>query len=53
MDDLKRILEGRAAFYAKADLAVDTSAQDLETTFKLLRLQVRQALRLAPTPQTA
>ena len=53
MDDLKRILEGRAAFYAKADLAVDTSAQDLETTFKLLRSQVRQALRLAPTPQTA
>jgi len=46
MDDLKRILEGRAAFYAKADLAVDTSAQDLEQTFHLLRLQVRQVLRL-------
>ena len=53
MDDLKRILEGRAAFYAKADLALDTSAQDLEQTFKLLRMQVRQVLRMAPTPQTA
>ena len=50
MDDLKRILEGRAAFYAKADLALDTSAQDLEQTFKLLRMQVRQVLRMAPTP---
>ncbi len=53
MDDLRRILQGRAAFYAKADLALDTSAQDLEQTFKLLRMQVRQALRMAPTPQTA
>ena len=34
MDDLKRILEGRAAFYAKADLALDTSAQDLEQSFR-------------------
>ena len=46
MDDLKRILEGRAAFYAKADLALDTSAQDLEQTFVLLRQQVRQVLRM-------
>ncbi|MEY2622325.1 MAG: Shikimate kinase [Pseudomonadota bacterium] len=46
MDDLKRILEGRAAFYAKADLAMDTSSQDLEQTFALLRQQVRQVLRL-------
>ena len=53
MDDLKRILEGRAAFYAKADLAVDTSAQDLEQTFKLMRMQVRQVLRLPLTPASA
>ena len=53
MDDLKRILEGRAAFYAKADLAVDTSAQDLEQTFKLMRMQVRQVLRLPLTPVSA
>jgi XRE family transcriptional regulator, aerobic/anaerobic benzoate catabolism transcriptional regulator len=53
MDDLKRILEGRAAFYAKADLAVDTSAQDLEQTFHLLRQQVRQVLRWPQSgPQT-
>jgi XRE family aerobic/anaerobic benzoate catabolism transcriptional regulator len=49
MDDLKRILEGRAAFYAKADLALDTSSQDLEQTFALLRQQVRQVLRLPLT----
>ncbi|MDI9332285.1 MAG: helix-turn-helix transcriptional regulator [Alphaproteobacteria bacterium] len=49
MDDLKRILEGRAAFYAKADLAVDTSAHDLEHTSRLLRQQVRQVLRM-PLP---
>ena len=53
MDDLKRILEGRAAFYAKADMAVDTSAQDLEQTFKLMRMQVRQVLRLPLTPASA
>ena len=29
MDDLRRILSGRAAFYSKADLSVDTSGQDL------------------------
>ena len=49
MDDLKRILEGRAAFYAKADLALDTSGQDLEQTFSLLRQQVRQVLRMPLT----
>ena len=46
MEDLKRILEGRAPFYSKADLAFDTSAQPLEDAFQALRLQVRQALRL-------
>lgn len=52
MDDLRRILQGRAAFYAKADLALDTSAQDLEHTFALLRQQVRQAMQL-PIQQSA
>ena len=28
MDDLQRILAGRAAFYAKADLTLDTARQD-------------------------
>ena len=36
MEDLKRILAGRAAFYSKADLTLDTSRQDLEETFRVL-----------------
>lgn len=46
MDDLKRILAGRAAFYSKAELRLDTSAQPLEPTFVALRALVRQALEL-------
>jgi XRE family aerobic/anaerobic benzoate catabolism transcriptional regulator len=46
LEDLKRILEGRSAFYAKADLTFDTSAQPLDDSFLALRTQVRQALKL-------
>ena len=46
MDDLRQILAGRAAFYSKADLTVDTSAAGLDTTFQALRQQVRQTLHL-------
>ncbi len=46
MEDLKRILEGRAPFYSKADLAFDTSAQSLDDSFQALRQQVRRALQL-------
>lgn len=46
MEDLKRILAGRAAFYSKAQCKVDTSAQSLEATFALLRQVVRSALQL-------
>ncbi len=46
LEDLKRILEGRSAFYAKADLTFDTSAQPLDDSFVALRTQVRQALKL-------
>ena len=46
MEDLKGILAGRAAFYSKAQLCVDTSAQPLEDTFRLLRQVVREALQL-------
>ena len=46
MDDLKGILAGRAAFYSKADLSLDTSAQPLAPTFRLLRIMVRDALDL-------
>ena len=37
MEDLKRILEGRSAFYSKADLSIDTSAQDADESFKRLK----------------
>ena len=47
MEDLKGILAGRAAFYAKAQLQVDTSAQPLERTFMDLREQVRRLLQLS------
>ncbi len=46
MDDLRQILAGRAAFYSKADLVVDTSAAPLDATFGALRLQVRELLKL-------
>jgi XRE family transcriptional regulator, aerobic/anaerobic benzoate catabolism transcriptional regulator len=46
MEDLKGILAGRAAFYSKAELQLDTSAQALQPTFAKLRALVRQALEL-------
>jgi XRE family transcriptional regulator, aerobic/anaerobic benzoate catabolism transcriptional regulator len=46
IEDLKSILAGRAAFYSKAQLRVDTSAQGLEATFAALRHVVRQKLQL-------
>jgi XRE family aerobic/anaerobic benzoate catabolism transcriptional regulator len=46
MEDLKGILAGRAAFYSKADLRLDTSAQPLDATFLALRAMVRLALQL-------
>jgi XRE family transcriptional regulator, aerobic/anaerobic benzoate catabolism transcriptional regulator len=33
MDDLKRILAGRTPFYAKADIAINTSGRSLEDAF--------------------
>ncbi|MDB5731771.1 MAG: transcriptional regulator, family with shikimate kinase [Variovorax sp.] len=44
MDDLRRILSGRAAFYSKADLSVDTSGQNLARSFQALRDTVREAM---------
>ncbi|CAM3843583.1 helix-turn-helix transcriptional regulator [Roseateles saccharophilus] len=41
MDDLRAILAGRTAFYAKAELHVDTSAQPLAETFELLHARVK------------
>lgn len=48
MDDLKRILEGRAAFYSKADITIDTSGQTPEQSLAALQAGVRKA-----TAQTA
>jgi XRE family transcriptional regulator, aerobic/anaerobic benzoate catabolism transcriptional regulator len=44
MEDLKRILAGRAAFYAKADFRIDTSDQPLQATYLALREVVRRVL---------
>jgi XRE family aerobic/anaerobic benzoate catabolism transcriptional regulator len=46
MEDLKGILAGRAAFYSKAEISLDTSAQPLQPTFAVLRERVRGALQL-------
>jgi XRE family transcriptional regulator, aerobic/anaerobic benzoate catabolism transcriptional regulator len=41
MDDLQRILEGRKAFYAQADFAIDTSAQSESGSLAMLLAQVK------------
>lgn len=46
MEDLRRILAGRAAFYSKADLVLDTSVDPLEATFRSLRAKVRGEIGL-------
>lgn len=47
MEDLKRILAGRSAFYGKADLVFDTSGKALGESFPALRDAVRSALAKA------
>lgn len=44
MEDLKRILDSRSAFYRKADLVVDTSAQPLDATFVILLTAVNEGI---------
>ncbi|MBS0406965.1 MAG: helix-turn-helix transcriptional regulator [Proteobacteria bacterium] len=44
MEDLKRILAGRAAFYAKADLRLDTSEGSEDEVFARLRRLAREAI---------
>jgi XRE family aerobic/anaerobic benzoate catabolism transcriptional regulator len=46
IDDLKMILEGRAPFYAKADMTFDTSAQPEGETFLALKARMRAVLKL-------
>jgi XRE family aerobic/anaerobic benzoate catabolism transcriptional regulator len=53
MEDLMGILAGRAAFYSRAALRVDTSAQPLDETFRVLRSVVDAALAVAPAHQPA
>jgi XRE family aerobic/anaerobic benzoate catabolism transcriptional regulator len=45
MEDLKRILEGRSAFYSKADLSFDTSAQGADESFLRLKTEVRKVIQ--------
>jgi XRE family aerobic/anaerobic benzoate catabolism transcriptional regulator len=44
MDDLKKILISRAAFYSQAPLTINTSSADLEKTFMDLRNLVRKTI---------
>ncbi len=44
MDDLKRILAGRAAFYGKADMSFDTSDCSREAAYAAFRQALRGAL---------
>jgi len=46
MEDLKSILDSRAAFYSKAEYMVNTSTQSLHDTFSALRNLVRGVLKL-------
>jgi XRE family aerobic/anaerobic benzoate catabolism transcriptional regulator len=45
MEDLKRILEGRSAFYSKADISIDTSAQNADESFLRLKTEVRKVIQ--------
>jgi len=46
MEDLKSILESRAAFYSKADFSFDTSDMTLETAYVGLLEQLRDNVAL-------
>ena len=47
MDDLRRILAGRAAFYGKADLAFDTTGLSVGEAYARLSAALRAALGVA------
>ena len=49
MADLRRILEGRNALYAKADVIVDTGGKTVETTFANLLSAVRRRSKQGST----
>ena len=47
MNDLRRILESRAAFYSKADEVFDTSDKTMEDAFVALQEQLRGTIQIA------
>ena len=51
MEDLKRILAGRAAFYGKADLAFDTSGKSPDECFAALLATIRSETAKARNTQ--
>jgi XRE family aerobic/anaerobic benzoate catabolism transcriptional regulator len=52
MEDLKRILAGRASYYAKADVTFSTTGLTLAASFEGLRHAVRAALGMPAEGQT-
>jgi len=44
MEDLRRIIEGRAAFYGRADLQIDTSHRSLAEAYAALRTGITETL---------
>lgn len=46
MEDLKKILAGRASFYSQAQIHLNTSLQPLEETYRLLISLVKKSLHL-------
>lgn len=44
MEDLRRILAGRAAFYGRADLTVDTGGRTVDASFRQIRDEVHAAI---------
>ena len=53
MADLGRILAGREAFYAKADLAFDTSGKTLAESYLALRTAIKRVVNDEPRHETA
>ncbi|MGH8795659.1 MAG: shikimate kinase, partial [Caldimonas sp.] len=47
MGDLRRILESRAAFYAKADEVFETSGRSVDESFESLRAQLEPSVAVA------
>ena len=53
MNDLRRILESRAAFYAKADEVFETSGRTIEQSFAALRAQLEPVTRIGGAERIA